>query len=97
MFHHLLFSAQSTTVSTVTIILHKCRGTEGNTCNHFPPALNKDLHYLCTTCCGQSCSLTLMCVLVLFQLRFLQIHFQRLSLAGSTIKRVIPAGRPCNS
>ena len=53
MFHHLLFSAQSTTLSTMTIILHKCRGTEGNTRNHFPPALNKDLHYLCTTCCGQ--------------------------------------------
>ena len=47
-------------VSTVATP-HKCKGKEGKTCKCFLPCVNKDLHDLIVTCCGQSYSFDLHC------------------------------------
>ena len=40
----------------------KCQESKGRTCNCFHPAIDKDLHELCTVCCSQQCSIELVCV-----------------------------------
>ena len=40
------------TVSNMVTTLRKCKGSEGNTFNHFLPSVDKDFSELCAGCQG---------------------------------------------